>query len=425
MSLSRFGINSKIARLEGQVLTNPIYVLVLASTLVLLSALFVPFQAELADYLNDANYLAAGKLLPASHFTPVGYPLLLAPFVVMCGINGIVAFQSLVYVATLWLAWRGLKSRNVGLVGKNETAILVALAAIAFHPYMLLNTHRVTDNAIDVFFFVALAIWCDRYFLLDSYHRAVIMGALVGIFSALRPNAFTLLALPALGLAITREAANRPPGSLAQAAARYSIFVGTAFIAFGALGFGGTGTPFFWPLTGPYNFFAGNNPQTLHYLIREFNGEPSIYPALLARGVAPGIDTHTFDPKLYMSFAMEFIRSHPAYFVLLLFAKFVLFFAPKIVHGKNLVEAALQMILALPFIIWIIAVRRNTSLFGWQRALCSIVFMLLYVLPFVVTNSDPRYRMPLDIWFIMDIAFMVQMAARRRISRSPAAIDAR
>jgi hypothetical protein len=367
----------------------------------------IPFGDWMPDYLVEAQTLAAGQRLPNDTFTPVGYPLLIAGGIKFGGIAGIICLQSAIYIATVIAAWWVFcnTARRAG-VKKAALGSLAMLLLLAFHPYMLLDTHRVDDNAFNVLFMVILANWCQEKFVLQSLGRALFYGAALGLFTTLRPNAAVFAVLPIIALLFedTRDA--RSP------TLRYlPVFGVMAAVLYGVVVFAATGMPFFWPATGPYNFFAGNNAYSFNYLIQNFNAEYSINPALDALGVVRNVGAYQVEPQLYVQLAWQFISHHVVGFIALCFTKLLVLFAPRVIHSQNWFDVLVQVLLSFPVLAWtgclVIAFRAGMR----NDILRRLIFVSLFVLPFVLTNADPHYRLPLDIWFLIDLALLSQQIA--------------
>jgi hypothetical protein len=328
------------------------------------------------------------------------------------GIPGVIYLQSAIYIATVMAAW-WLLCGTAGR-GRVEKATLISLAMLlllAFHPYMLLNTHRITDNAFNPLFIVILASWCLQKFVLKSLERALLYGATLGLFTALRPNAAVFVVLPIISLffADAHDARRQTLRCL-------PIFGVIVAVVYGGSAFAATGTPFFWPATGPYNFFAGNNAYSFNYLIENFNAEYSIGPALDALGLAPNVDLHLIEPRLYVQLGWRFISYHVVGFIALCFTKLLVLFAPRIMHSQNWFDILVQVLLSFPIIAWtgclIIAFRAGVR----DDIIRRLIFVCLFLLPFILTNASPHYREPLDLWFLIDLALLSQMTAKRSLS---------
>ena len=72
-------------------------------------------------------------------------------------------------------------------------------------------------------------------------------------------------------------------------------------------------------------------------------------------------------------------------------------------HGVDI-----QVLLILPFFIWVYFICRiSINNNSFKKILIPIIFVTLYVFPFLIINSTPRYRMPiLDVFFIVHVIYI-------------------
>jgi hypothetical protein len=380
-----------------------------------LAYFFIPFLPEMPPYLADARLFATGGLLPQNYMTPVGYPLLISSFVKIADIDGVILFQSLVYVVAVISAWLILfyPQRRNGVEKKEEPWPVFLFVLIAFHPYMLLNTHRINDNALNALLMIILAKWCAENFTLRNPGWGLIYGATIGALTSIRPNAAVLVVLPLFALLSDEEPQKRNRLILHQ-----SAFFLAGIAVYAAISFLATGRPWFWPSNGAYNFFAGNNPYSFRYLLEYSNAEQSLRPALDQLGIGQGVDVHDIDHRLYMQLAWQYIDHHVLGFLSLVLIKFWVFFSPRTLHSQSIAYAAVQVILSLPVVIWAYGLVCLGRQRGWRSCWTRIGFVSLYIFPFLVTNSDSRFRMPLDIWFLLDTALTLQRLGYRRWRKS-------
>ncbi len=400
-------IGKRLASIIFEEATGGFLILVCSVIIVVVIYGVIPFLPDLPPYWDDARKLARGDRLSVDHLMPVGYPLLLSLFVRMADVKGVIIAQSAVYVISVMAAWVVLR-HGVGEASSRAAAIsLTCLLAIAIHPYMLLNTHRINDNAFNVLPMIIMTAWCSQGFLVSNATRAMTYGIVFGLFVSIRPNALIFAALPFLGFIddLARKKAHER--------LRYTlILVGFAAVTYGAVVAAATGSAFFWPSNGPYTLFCGNNPFSFDALIERFDSEPSVGPALAAIGALPGVDPHVVPPHVYLALAWKFISSHVAGFVSLCLTKLVVFFSPRILNSKGVFDTGIQILLSFPVLFWGAAVRRLWRAGHKRECVARLTFVVLYVLPFMITNATTRHRMPLDIWFILDLAVL----ARRYLS---------
>jgi hypothetical protein len=156
---------------------------------------------------------------------------------------------------------------------------------------------------------------------------------------------------------------------------------------------------FYIPENGPYNFYAGNNAFTERALLTSLNAEPSIYPSLLSEGFSTNVNIYNPDLRLYyMKHALLQTRDQPLETIKLVLLKLVTLLRPDTkIYPLSSLGGMVQAALALAIPIWLVALiasrgeawRLSDSLFA--------LFVVSYVTPYLVTNSDPRFRIPLDV----------------------------
>jgi hypothetical protein len=364
---------------------------------------FMPFLAELPPHLEAARTLGAGRLV-AERFYPLGYPIVLAPGYALRGLDGVIALQALSYAATVLLFWHLLRR-----AGADRVVVAVATAGLAVHPYLLLNIQRINDNVINAPLVLALLGLMVDPVLWRARAAPLLLGLGMGLLTAVRPNAVAPALLPlALMVGETRAGPR---------IARYVVAAIGMFIAVSVLA---TGDPLFFPRNGPYNLFAGNNPLTAAALRTAYNGEASVLPALAAAGIATDAPTE-LAPRTYAALALDFIAAHPAQALGLAALKLANLLRPDWQFADDVWEAAAQTIIALPLVLWLIAWGGDARYRASRRGRIVLAFAVLFVAPFVVTNSDPRFRLPLDLVFLLESATVFgcstwprRLLARRR-----------
>jgi hypothetical protein len=349
----------------------------------------LPFLAELPIYLAGARELSEGRLLQDGFF-PVGYPALLMPSYRLAGVSGIIAFQAALYAATVWLFWR-LLDRSC----RDKTLVQLVTALVALHPYLLLNIQRINDNAVNVLLVLVLVAALIHRPVMATTARALAVGAAMGLFVAVRPNVALLALLPLAGLVVR----SRPWQSLAAYAAG-------GLVLLAAISLLATGNPFFVPGNGPYNLFAGTNPLSAAAMLSDYNGEGSIVPALAAAGIDPG-NPYAVSSDTYFRLAFGFAADHPVEAVELILLKLVNLFRPDWQFADDALEVAAQTAIALPLAAWLGVVCLDPAYRRSRRGRWFLALVALFLLPFALTNSDPRFRLPLDIAFVLEAAIVI------------------
>jgi hypothetical protein len=343
----------------------------------------LPFLAELPIYLEAARVLAAGGRV-IDGFYPIGYPVALAPFYALLGLPGVIAFQALLYAVGVWLFFRLL-----GAACPDKLVVRVATVCIALHPYLLLGIRRINDNALNVPLLLLLLGLLTQPRAWAARGTPVVLGLAIALFIAIRPNALLLALLPLVLLAAA-------PRGLGRASA-YLLTVAVGFAVISRLG---TGAWWFFPGNGPYNLFAGTNPLTAVALRDAYNGEPSVVPALAASGVdaAP----LTVPDRTYYDLVAGFLTEHPLQALALIPLKLANLFRPDWQFADDGLEALAQALVALPLLLWLAAWCGDASYRQSRHGRIFVALVVLFLVPFALTNSDPRFRLPLDIAFLLE-----------------------
>jgi hypothetical protein len=349
----------------------------------------VPFSWPMGGFWIDANQFAGTGHI-STVFTPCGYPALLGLGIRIGGVPAVVAIQLLVYlliVAAVYFILRLLKV--------DQTPAMLGAVLLAFHPELVISIKKVWDTNITT---VLLMLICASLLAVMrrglTPARATIAGILWGLSINVRPN-FPALILPiAFAFWVAPFHGNRIRAlllnaTLALLAAAITVVV-VSTVVHGS---------FYIPQNGPYNLYAGDNAFTEQALLVNLNAEPSIRPSLLANGFGP--DVNVYDPNLrpyYVDHALLFIRQNPLLAVKLAFIKLGTLLRPDtkiypIASPGGIVKGLLA--LAIPF--WLISL---VALRGYPWGVedwLFVMFAVAYIAPFLLTNSDPRFRIPLDI----------------------------
>lgn len=372
---------------------------VLAAALVLTSR---PMEATMPVYGALAERLREAPV--ATSFEPLGYSYLIASMP-----GGSVETQAkrlhfLCYVVlALLTAW------HFGHNGRlHPIASAAATIAVLFNPYVLINLFRLNDNNVNVPAILALFIALRNSTLLSA-------SALLGAVTTVRPNAITLFA--AVGVAAMGPRLGSVSGRFMTT---MLACVGIAAVTFLASAWAMTGRPLFWPTNGPYNLFAGNNPAAMSALVTDYNAETSLPDGLRWCGV----EQHLRDvpASTYTACTTRFWREHPIETVRLAGMKFyTMLFRPNLRLADSAFEVALQMgTMILPIAWWtaaaIVVLRRRELIDP-----LALAFVVLYAAPFVASNADPRFRLPLDGVYALSLASPAVLAKLRGEGRAVSA----
>jgi len=370
----------------------------------------VPLTAPTANYAAAAQEWGRNGSI-GNTFTPLFDAMLLGIAERLAGMRGVELLHGLVHVA-LGITGLALLRR---LRVPEAQAMAVALLLLVF-PDLLTSVVKIWDVALTTELLLLLLLLC--VVLLEERSApwvgktALLVAAsvLFGTALSLRPN--VLLLAPAIlyaSVSPLRGFAAKAVAMLAFCAMGAAVFAGLAVAEHGS---------FFVAGNGPYNLFAGHNPWSAWSLEQTLNGEQSILKAVRDHEVSAGLpvsieqlQTPALNP-LYLRWSREFAFSHPAEETRLLALKFFTFFRPDTkAHALRTPAGLVKALFALPAVLYAMAlVRRRAELDGTDWFLLS--WSLLYLLPFLATNADPRFRTPLD-------AVMLIAAARLVWARSP------
>lgn len=374
--------------------------LALAATALVLGAIAVmmrPLEATMPVYLDLSAALREGPV--GESFEPLGYPWLISlmptrSLAVAVKLLHLACFSGLVMMV-LAEAKRHLRRA----VGWAQPVIVLLAAAALLNPYGLANLTRVNDNGVNTAL-VLLLYLVARHHAHPGREVATSLGggALLGALMFIRPNLVSLLPI----LAVRPLASGRVAASVAACVAGLMLAYGSASMV-------ATGRPGFWPSNGPYNLLAGNNPSAMASLVRDYNAESSLVPAMSWCGHAE--PARQSSSSALLQCARRFLVESPVQAMSVTAYKFFnLMLRPNLRLADSPVEQALQWaMIILPAAWWGI-----TLVSSWSAGRIvdpyTLNFVLLFALPFVVTNSDPRFRLPLDAIYATSL---MQMAARQ------------
>lgn len=380
-----------------------------AGALALIESRLWPFEAPIPGYWANAQEFARNGRIPDT-FAPDFYASVLGTGLDRFGKAGVPASQASFYVLgvlAIYLIFRLMSLRPVG------AALAGGVAALC--PDLLTSVSKVWDLGIACTAVLGLAS-CLLLFLRQGPRGwlIVLSGAWLGFGTALRPN-FPSLALP-LALAIWHGAKGRQQRVFKSLGALAAVVLVASATLYGLASRAHGG--FYMPENGPYNFFAGANQFTGEALLRWENAEPSIAPALRSElGSRASADPH--DPRLgkeLTALAAEYIWDHPlrwgiGYSTL----KLLTLFRPDTkIHALRSAVGCVRLFVSLGVFVWAGAFAtslraRRIDARDWILLAASVA----YVLPFLMTNSDPRLGFPLLLLLWVHAAALM---VRRRVS---------
>ncbi len=382
----------------------------------ILVALRVPVTYPMPGYGADmVQWAATGRI--SDTFTPLAYPLFAALGFRVAGIHGVLALQVLLQIGIVRVGYLILRQLRL-------PAGYSALGALplALDPELFLSVSKVWDLALSTFLLLLFVLVC-----LDLLHRAprlelrhtLAAGLVFAAAIFCRPNLILLLPV-ILALLLCR----RPGLSRARLGADVVAFLVIAAGTFSLLGIASHGSAFF-PHNGPYNLYAGHNPETMTTLLHELNAENSIGVDIV-RLKGPVTVDELYSPAMgsfYTRQSIHFALHHPGVEVELVLVKLFTLFRPdtkvhRLLSGPGLVKA----LLAAPAFLFLAALllHRRGPFSLEDRMLFATE--ILYILPFLLTNSDPRFCIPLEALFLLHLVSLLYWRRNPQLCAGPAAL---
>jgi hypothetical protein len=349
----------------------------------------VPFSTPMGGFWRDAQQFATTGHI-SSVFTPCGYPALLGLGLRAGGKTGIVAIQLLLYaliVATIYGILRLLRA--------DRTIAMMGAGVLGLHPELVISIKKIWDTNITT---VLLLLLCGVLLAVLRYGltplRAALTGILWGLSINVRPN-FPALILPiAFAFWFAPVQSNRHRTLLVSGAV--TLFGAGLAVALVSIFVHGS---FYVPQNGPYNFYAGDNSYTEMALVLALNAEPSIYPSLLAAGFPLDVDIYSSDLKpYYVKHALLYIRRQPVQAAKLVLLKLETLLQPDTkIYPLPSPGGIVKVLLALAIPFWVVTLLVSQGRLWGREDWLFVAFVVAYVTPFLLTNSDPRFRIPLDV----------------------------
>ncbi|MEA2453631.1 MAG: hypothetical protein QOG04_2341 [Actinomycetota bacterium] len=346
-------------------------------------------------FLHEAReVLAGGK---AGVVFPLGYVAVVAAGLWIADLNGVMILQACVFVAGAVICYRTLV-----LCGVREWRAIAGASLVVLHPQAVLAIRRVGDIAIVYpMMIMVISILVLLRTRPATWVRVAGLGCLLGVMFVTRPNLITIL--PALAW-ILRGVLDLK---------RWAVVLATAVVVVVGVTTPLAGRPIIASSRyGAYVFFVGANGSTAGALL-DGNVELSVgrvadagklpfETSRLGRWAPVGLNSDESD-QLFAE-ATRFVREHPIQFAGLAVLKLATLFRPDLGNSTHPLEPIVQLLSALPIVIWLVArfwLRRAEGIFSVGTVL---LLAAMYVAPFVLTAAAPRYRYPLDVLFLMDAA---------------------
>jgi hypothetical protein len=337
----------------------------------------------------------------ADTFTPLAYPLFAGPAYRFAGDHGVVALQILLHLALAVVCYLLLREFHLPPSWSAYGSIPVAL-----FPDLILSVTKLWDVALGTFLFLLFVLTCLRIAHGVAAPTLKLTATAALIFATAifcRPN--LILLCPILLILLLR----RTNLSTARAATHIAIFLVITIAGFSLLGIASHGSIYF-PRNGPYNLYAGHNPETETALLNHLNAEYSLVPDFYASH--PGQSAPNFySPELgatYTRRSIDFAIHHPGEEIKLLFLKLFIFFHPDTkLHALFSPFGLVKSFLALPVFLFLAALLLpGRPRFTFDDKLL-FAFEGIYILPFLLTNSDPRFRTPLDALLFLGMVSLI------------------
>ncbi len=236
--------------------------------------------------------------------------------------------------------------------------------------------------------------------------RLWLLGAVWGLGLAVRPY-FACMALPiAYALWITYGRAALKWGALVAACA-FATLAAATVAAHGSL---------YFPQNGPYNFFAGANSHTQFALLHAYNAEPSIAPAMADHGYPATAFYNLSLRPVYTRLALTYIAAHPLQWIWLGLVKLATLLRPDTkAHALWTGTGFLKLLTSLSAPVWLILLASARSFRKTDRLF--VLFAIAYVLPFLLTNADPRFRPALDVLLLTHAAVLLARRAAPSLAK--------
>ncbi len=358
-----------------------------------------------------ATHHIQSTLLPIAYPTLLGWAEVLgSPF----GQTGMDWAASAMQIALMLLAVLLIRA-VLATVGSLRFASTTALIIGLYPPY-LGGVKKINDANLTFVALLLLLLTLLRLRRLPGVRNALLLGTSLGCAVLIRPNLVPMVLLlfwPVRSLPFRR------------AATMVGLAISSAVLVYVCVTAAVHGRPFY-PHNGPYNFYAGYNPYTEATLRRQLNAEDSILPALADNGMhprlewkeqadLPGVDDSR-DQKYapyYLRQAKAFIREHPATAVRLAFVKLMTMmrqsYDPKHLPSPRFRKVSMifkqTTLLLIPCWCGLLIYSKLRHLHVGSLVVLSMI--ILYVLPFILTNADPRFRITIEGIVLLDMARML------------------
>jgi hypothetical protein len=373
--------------------------------------MLVRFSEPMPDYWKDAQEMVrTGRI--SQHFEPSGYAALIAVGMEL-GRNhaefGVEVEQAILHILTVVLVWALMRRLGATALGALSGGVIVAL-----HPELLLSVTKVWDVGLSTLTLV-LVVYLALRLLSDGISWSILSLLSIALgFACFDRTNYLLMFLPlAYVLWQIRNKNAMSAKSFAVRGMTLWLLAGVVYCLLSVAVY----RSLVFPSNGPYNLYAGQNALSERALLDHLNAEFSLVPSLRLNGMEDAAQ-NAHDPEwqsYYRAASIEFARAHPVEEIRLTGVKLYTFLpADTKLRGVSSAQGAIKLLLAIPIPFWLGAViwYRSSGVADWSEAdtfICMVA--AAYAIPFLITNSDPRFRTPLDVVLI---AHSVALLTRTR-----------
>jgi hypothetical protein len=397
---------------------NRSIVILFAVTAILSAAVAVrvPLTYPATGYFPQAvEWATSGHI--TNTFTPDAEPLFLGLAYRLGGFPGVLALNVLLQIALAGVCYWILR-----VLGLPPGWSAFGSLPVAINPEFILSVSKVWDLTLSAFLLL-LFVLCCLNLARSAPQLSMKITAATGLASAAavfsRPN--LILLLPVVLMAALHGRANISRGKLGGHLAAFLVIVAAGYSFLCIVSHGSV----FFPTNGPYNLYAGHNPLTETALVDHLNAEFSL-PTLFTASHPGAPISDLYDPGMGSYFLRQsilFARQHPAEEIKLFFLKIFTLFRPDTkVHSLSTLPGLVKGIFALPVFLLLGALfLPNRPALSFEDYVLFAV-ELLYILPFLLTNSDPRFRISLDALLLLHLVSLVYRRRSSRLARTSAAL---
>ncbi|HXC95973.1 MAG TPA: hypothetical protein VNU92_09735 [Edaphobacter sp.] len=351
------------------------------------------YQTETVEWATNGHV--------ADTFAPLAYPLFAGPAYRFGGDRGIVVLQIFLELALAFVCYWLLRELGLPASWSAYGSLPVALL-----PDLILSVNKLWDLTLGTVLFLLFVLVCLRI----AHNRprpavgsTVWAGLILAAAIFCRPN--LALLFPTLAVLFLLRRSNLSPG---RAAGQIAIFVLVTVAGYFLLGMASHGSAYF-PRNGSYNLYAGHNPQTAAALHDHLNAEFSLIPDFYASHSGEPVPNF-YSPEMcatYTGRAIDFAIHHPGDEIKLFFYKlFILFHPDTKLHALLSPYGLVKSVLALPVVLFlaVLLFPGRPSITFDDKLLFA--FEILYIIPFLLTNSDPRFRTSLDSLLLLHTVWL-------------------